>query len=312
MPRWIAVLLVAPLVAGALGCHARGITDTVRPRTAEAQGLDGTWLYAPPLDDETRRDREAKLAEAQRRFEADPADHDAIVWFGRRTAYMGDYRRAIDIFSNGLSHHPDSAELLRHRGHRYISVRQLDPAIADLERAARLVEGKKDRVEPDGLPNARNIPTSTLHSNIWYHLGLAYYVRGDLDRALSAYRECMKVSGNPDMLVATSHWLYMTLRRMGRDDEAAKVLEPIDAGMEIIENEGYHRLLLLYKGELEEEELLDGGDDALVGATVGYGIGNWHLYNGRRERAFEIFRQVKESPMWPAFGYLAAEAELIR
>ena len=48
-----------------------------------------------------------------------------------------------------------------------------------------------------------------------------------------------------DLLVATSHWLYMTLRRLGRDDEARQVLKPIHADMYIIENHSYHRLLLM-------------------------------------------------------------------
>jgi len=89
MPRSLDVLLHATLAAAMLavpGCLARDVAGTVRPRTAEAQGLDGAWLYPPPLDDGTRRAHEARLAEAQRRFEADPSDHDSIVWYGRRTA----------------------------------------------------------------------------------------------------------------------------------------------------------------------------------------------------------------------------------
>ena len=63
--------------------------------------------------------------------------------------------------------------MYRHRGHRYVSIREFDRAIADLEYAATLIEGTEDEIEPDGMPNAMNIPVSSLHSNIWYHLGLA-------------------------------------------------------------------------------------------------------------------------------------------
>mgnify|MGYP006178114509 CR=1 FL=1 len=55
----------------------------------------------------------------------------------------------------------------------------VETVVADLERAASLVRGRPDEVEPDGAPNRFNIPTSTLQSNIWYHLGLAYYMRGE-------------------------------------------------------------------------------------------------------------------------------------
>jgi tetratricopeptide (TPR) repeat protein len=202
--------------------------------------------------------------------------------------------------------------MYRHRGHRYITVREFDRAVADLEDAALLITGKPDQVEPDGLPNARNIPTSTLQSNIWYHLGLGYYLQGDLENALRAYRECLEVSANPDMLVATSHWLYMTLRRLDRAAEAAKLLEPIHADMDIIENDGYHRLLLMYKGELTADQLLSemGADDGIADATLGYGVGNWYLYNGDPKQAIEVYRTVLNVPQWPAFGYIAAEADM--
>ena len=170
---------------------------------------------APPLTRETRREFETKLAEARKNVETD-ASADNLIWLGRRTAYLGRYKDAIRIFTEAIEKFPDDARLFRHRGHRFITLRCFDLAIADLNRAAKLIKGKPDQVEPDGLPNARNIPTSTLQSNIWYHLALAHYLKGDFKAALKAYREAAKVSTNPDMLVATTHWQYMTLRRLGR------------------------------------------------------------------------------------------------
>ena len=284
------------------------------PAGAQAISLLGEPLYAPELAADVREDREAKLAEARADYEANSSDADAIIWLGRRTAYLGRYREAIDIYSRGLERHPGDARLYRHRGHRYITVRQFDDAIADLERAAQLIAGTEDVIEPDGLPNALNIPTSTLHSNIWYHLGLAHYLKGDLESALRAYRRCMEVSANPDMLVATSHWLYMTLRRLGREGEAAVVLEPITADLDVIENSSYHRLLLMYAGQLAAEELLEEAQaaEAIENATVGYGIANWHAYNGRLKQADGVLRSVLQGPQWAAFGYIAAEADLAR
>jgi tetratricopeptide (TPR) repeat protein len=176
------------------------------------------------------------------------------------------------------------------------------------------VAGEPDVVEPDGAPNARGIPISTLQSNIWYHLGLAHYLRGDFERALSAYRECMKVSDNPDKLVSTSHWLYMTLRRLGRADEAAEVLQPIHAEMDIIENQAYHQLLLMYKGELDPEALLEGpeGSDTPSSAAVAYGVGAWYLYNGHEDQAQAVFNGMLQGSGWAGFGYIAAEAEVAR
>jgi tetratricopeptide (TPR) repeat protein len=283
---------------------------------AEAVSLFGQPLAPPPLDPEVQADREAKLAAARAEAEAHPEDVDALIWLGRRIAYLGRYREAIDVYTRGLEKHPDEPRLLRHRGHRYISIRRFDLAIADLEKAARLIAGKPDEIEPDGLPNARNTPVSTLQTNVWYHLGLAYYYLGDLSDqrgAERAFRECLKFSKNADMQVATTHWLYMILRRQGRVGEANGLLTPIRTDMDVIENRAYHWLVLMYKGEIPADSLLSlAGEEGLDPATLGYGVGNWHLYNGRREEAVRAFRQVLASDQWSAFGYIAAEADLKR
>jgi hypothetical protein len=46
--------------------------------------------------------------------------------------------------------------------------------------------------------------------------------------------------------------------------------------------------------------------------TTAYGVANWYLYNGRRDEAERLFRQIIASRQWGAFGYIAAEAELAR
>lgn len=308
-------LILFALFLGACAGQAPAPTPAPVPRPdaePEAVSLFGEPLVPAELPPEVRTRRTAQLAEAWAAAAAAPDDPDALIWLGRRTAYLGRYGESIEIFSRGVRKFPEDARFYRHRGHRYITVRDFDRAAADLEEASRLIAGKPDEVEPDGLPNARNIPTSTLQSNIWYHLGLAHYLKGDFEKALPAYQECLKVSNNPDMLVATTYWLYSTLRRLEREGEARRTLEPIHAGMEIIENEGYHRLLRMIQGELSPEELRAGASGDLDPPTLGYGIGNWHLYNGRREEAAKAFREVLAGGNWPAFGYIAAEADLKR
>jgi len=252
------------------------------------------------------------LAAARADYEADPDDADNIIWYGRRIAYTGDYRRAIVAFSEGIRKFPKDARMYRHRGHRYISIREFDRAIADLEYAATLIEGTDDEVEPDGAPNALNIPVSSLHSNIWYHLGLAYYLKGDLDNALRVYRTALEGTPNDDMRVATTHWLYMTLRLLGRDGEAAAVLAPIRADMNVIESFAYHQLCLLYKGEGDMRNALDSGDTAAGGDAAMYGVGNWWFYNGDTDRAKAMFERMISESGWSSFGRIAAEADLAR
>jgi len=281
----------------------------------EATSLFGETLYRQRFSPERQAELETNLAEAQAHFDEDPDKVENIIWLGRRLAYLWRYHDAIDVYSTGLETHPDEPRLYRHRGHRYISTRAFDKAVADLERAAQLIEGTDDEIEPDGDPNDAGIPTSTLHTNSFYHLGLAHYLQGHFEKALDAYQKCLAASKNDDMRVATLDWLYMTLRRLGRHHEADAAIASVHAGMELLENFAYHRRLLMYKGEIPPESLLhveDEDDIALTLATQGYGVGNFHFVNDERERAEEIFRQVVAGTYWPAFGYIAAEADLKR
>lgn len=252
------------------------------------------------------------LAMARANYEADPDDADNIIWLGRRIAYTGDYRGAIEVFSEGIDKHPDDARMYRHRGHRYISIRALDRAIEDLEHAAALIEGTEDEVEPDGAPNPAGIPVSTLHTNIWYHLGLAYYLKGDLDNALRVYELASPHIPNDDMRVAFTHWHYMSLRLLDRDDEARAVLAPIHADMNVIESMPYHQLCLLYKGASETDTVLTSNITAAGGDSAMYGIANWHYYNGRTDEAKAGFEEMIEKSGWASFGRIAAESDLSR
>ena len=303
-------MLQLMLLVLALGA---GMQDT---RTPEATSLLGKPLFAPPISTERSAVLEKDLAAAQAALEKDPSSADAIIWVGRRTAYLGRYRDAIEVFTAGISKHPSEPRLFRHRGHRYITIRQFDKAVADLTRAAALVKGRPDEVEPDGQPNAKNIPTSTLKTNVYYHLALAHYLSGHFASAADAYRLCMEHSKNPDMQVATAHWQYMTLRRLGREAEAAAVLAPITSDLAVIENGSYHRLLMMYKGETDPAALLAASlAEGLDAVTIGYGVANWHLYNGRKDVARTILTEITDkyrSTQWAGFGYAAAEADLAR
>lgn len=281
----------------------------------EATSLLGVPLHPAPLPPELEAQRVAQLETAQAELAANPTDADAIIWVGRRLAYLGRYREAIAAFSDGIELHPQDARMYRHRGHRWITVREFDRAIEDFRQGAALEEGEADEVEPDGLPNARGIPTSTLQFNIWYHLGLAYYVKGEFQEALAAYEECMEVSTNPDARAATAYWMYLTLKRLGRDEEAEALLAPFGPGYEVIENQSYVDLLQLFRGDRTAEDLLGAGGDAptLESTTTAYGVGAWHLVNDRTSEAMDVFsRIVAATGQWSAFGYVAAEAEVAR
>jgi tetratricopeptide (TPR) repeat protein len=285
------------------------------PEGAQAWSLLGEALFPPEFPEEAVSRMGNQLTEALASLDADPSDPDAMIWVGRRTAYLGEYRRAIELFGLGAQAHPDDARFPRHSGHRYISVRELDNAITEFSRAAELIQGREDEVEPDGQPNALGIPTSTLHFNIWYHYGLAHYLKGEFDQAIDKYRMCMEASEHPDSKVATAHWLYMSFRRMGMDEEAEDFIRSLDLDAlapDVIESGSYLELLRLYQSDSGGEMGVESPED-MYGAALGYGYGNWLLYNGRVEEARAVFEQmVAARNQWASFGYIAAEAELAR
>lgn len=242
--------------------------------------------------------------------DGDTAGH--LVWEARKTAYTGDYRQAIREFTEAISKYPENPWLFRHRGHRYLSLRKFDSAIDDFQKAARLFEGQQDVTEPDGLPNAQNVPLSSLQTNTWYHLGLALYLKGEYPLANRIYETGLKAADNNDMRVAFWYWYYMSLRKAGNDLAAGQVLEQVSPDLEVIENTSYYELLMVFKGVFDEKEVLGQDDSELDNATLGYGLGFWHHINGRTERAYDIWEQVVEADNWAAFGYIASEAELAR
>ncbi len=300
-------------VSGSIDPSVRLAIDWNGPEGMEAFSLLGDTLWRPELPDETRARLEANLAAADSALAATPDDPDALIWVGRRQAYLGRYRDAIATFTRGVERFPEDARFYRHRGHRFLTVRSLEAAIADFTRAAELERGRPDAIEPDGAPNAAGIPLSTTQFNIWYHLGLAHFLKGDWTRALEAYDECLAVSTNPDLEVATAYWRYMTLRRLGRDADADASIAFAADTMTLLENDGYLDLLRLFRGDVDVTAVLPptpAGAMDVANSTAAFGVGMWHRLNGRDAEATDIFRRIVAGGQWAAFGSLAAEAEL--
>ena len=70
---------------------------------------------------------------------------------------------------------------------------------------------------------------------------------------------------------------------------------------------------MMFKGTRSVPQVLGSPSvGSIDDTTARYGVGAWHLVNGRRNEAIEIFRGIISGPSWPAFGSIAAEAELAR
>lgn len=294
-----------------------GAQSAFTPPRMEVQAVSllGDTLRVLPLSAATRARYEAQLIQARTAYERAPMDVDSLIWYARRLGYLGQFREAIAVYTHGLSLFPDNPWLLRHRGHRFLSVREFDRAVQDLERAALRVAGQPDVVEPDGQPNAAGVPIGTLQSNIGYHLALAYYLRGEWARAAEVAQREMTAANNDDRRVSMAHWLYLALRRSGRDADAARAVSALRRPLHVVENQSYEQLIRLYLGERSSAALasqLAEGAASSSDASLAYGVANWHWVSGRHGEAVRQWRALVASGQWGAFGTIAAEADLAR
>ena len=241
----------------------------------------GRTYYALVVRTELLRETEAKLAEA------DSAER--LLEVGNEFAAYRLYHRAIEIFSRAIESKPDWAPLYRHRGHRYISLRDFESAQKDLQRAAQL-DGESVEIQ--------------------FHLALAYYFAGDFARARDSLRRCLDLAATDDERVAASFWLYLTLGQLQED--AAGVLDSIRASMKVEQSVPYLELLLFYKGTVPEADLLPDDASERQLATYGYGVASQYLFAGNERKAHDLFRKVVAGHGWPAFGFIGAEVELVR
>ena len=304
----------ARLAASLVCVLAATAACTIEPRNSngdppEAISLLGTRLYA--------RVDSGEIARADSTLATRPDDVQRLI--DAAAAYAGAWRfnEAIELYTRALEIDSLDPRLYRHRGHRYISIRRFDEAIEDLERGAAL---------------------DSLSFDIAYHLGLAHYFAGHWDRAAevyerclahatsdellalersgtlpAGYRSCMRNATDPDSKVAMTDWYYRTLRRAGRDDEAAALLQTVEDGLAVEDNASYYNALLFYKKLRSDSALLAFAEsDSVRLSTAGYALANWRLVESDTTGAVTLLRRIARGSHWPGFGVIAAEVELAR
>ena len=284
--------------------------------TPHKPAIEGTSLFGDSLErvvpegerlERLRRD----LSEARSLWSAEPKEANAI-WVGRRLGYLGRYSEAIEWFTARLQEYPDSYRLLRHRGHRHISLREFAHAEADLTRAWALARDHANQIEPDGAPNAFNIPRSTDHGNILYHLALAIHLQGRWEESAKAWTACQEAATNDDSRASALNWRYQALMRAGRPNEAREALFGVRSDWDVIENHAYLDLCLLYADRLDLSDVVGSESDAIQDVTRRYGVSAWRYAKGDVKGARADWSALVESGPWNAFGVIAAEADLAR
>tara|TARA_B100000945_G_scaffold156433_1_gene125469 strand:+ start:68 stop:979 length:912 start_codon:yes stop_codon:yes gene_type:complete len=299
--KYISLIITQILIS----CSFNQMTnnDHLLLQTTETITLLGDTLISPIIKEGKSLD---EFKSAQKIYFNNEDNSESLIWYGRRAAYLGYYQKSIDLYSEGIKKYPDDARFYRHRGHRYISTRQYDKAIKDFRKAIRLIDEKVDQIEPDGLPNKKNIPLTTLNGNIWYHIGLAYYLTNDMNNALKAFSNRSVSHKYDDNIVSSAHWLYMINRRLGDIEGADRIIDKVNSEMDIIENMSYHQSCLFYKGELKESEIII--DDVAL-----YSLANWYMYQKNDTiNAKKYYQKLLKNGNPYSFAFIAGESDWIR
>lgn len=230
------------------------------------------------------------VARATQALAADPRNVDKFIALGVAQAGARQAREAVETFTRGLAVSPNNAMLLRWRGHRYLSLREFDKAMADFNRAARI--------------------DSTIYG-IWYHRGIVRFMRGDFAGAADDFARAIPLAPDPGELAGSTDWRWMSLARAGRAAEAKAFLAQRTDSLKT--DVAYARRLKLYRGEITPEQLITSADTEDVQlATLSFGLGNWYLVRGDRAQARQWFERSVKSGGWMGFGFIVSEAELQR
>ena len=230
------------------------------------------------------------IARAEAALAAEPRNVARYIALGTAQSGARQFREAIQTFTRGLAIAPNDPMLYRWRGHRYLSVRELDRAMSDLTRGFQL---------------------DSANYGILYHLGIVRYARGDFAGAADAFARAQRRAPDAGELAGSTDWLWMSLMRAGRAAEARAMLDRRPDSLAT--TNAYARRLRLYRGELAADSVITPSDTADVqSATLSYGLGNWYLVRGDTARAREWFDRSIRSGGWPAFGFIISEVELRR
>ena len=245
--------------------------------------------YRSPAGVEYRPQRDTgAIARAESALGADPHNVDKIIALGVAQSGVRQYREAIATFTRGVGIAPNNALLYRWRGHRYLSTRQFDKAMDDLQRGARL--------------------DTTIYGT-WYHLGIVKFVRRDFAGAADAFTLALPMSPDSAERAGSTDWLWMSLSRAGRKAEAQALLDRHPD----VPNAGnaYAQRLRLYRCEVSPDSVFTPADTSDIQvATLSYGIGDWYLVRGDTAKARSWFERSVASGGWPAFGFIVSEVEL--
>ena len=173
--RWVALLLVFLVVAGALaGCG--------EPKMTADEHFQKGNEYA------SAGDFENAIVEYEAVLELEPENVSAMTNLGVAYYNTGQLDQAIIQYQNALELAPDDADIHSNLAAAYVQTNQLDKAQGEYQRA---VELKADLAEA------------------WFGLGVVYIQLGQNDKAIEAFEKFIEYDKGTDQIATDQAQQYL-------------------------------------------------------------------------------------------------------
>lgn len=209
------------------------------------------------------------------------------------------FDEAIDSYSMAITCEPFYSRLRLLRGRKYISSARYKEAIADLTLAA--------RIDSDDYEN-------------WYYLGVAYCLDLRYEESLQVFKRCLEVAlkNDTDEIPPVVDWLYTVNMKLDRKVKALDMLKYVDENTRYKQNEfSYKKRVMLYKGLLKPEELIDekqlknSDRPELYYITETYALANYYYLQGDVKKSNELLKKIKDVDKYHhAFAYTFAMQDM--
>lgn len=302
MKRALAALLLA---AASPAVAAEVPVSTVKAGYCDTS-LIGTPLRLPsfPAATQRRLDQDLEIARAALRIAPDrPESH---FWVARRLSYLGRFCESVDVLTAAIAQFPESYELRRYRARKLARSRQFEAALADYREGLRLMAGKPDYFEPDGLPNRVGITLGTYRANMIYYHAQTSFAVGDYRSMLAGLQTAFAMTwpfARNDMVPPIAYWTYLAHRKLGEHDKARAAIAQVPDQLDLIENAAYHQAVKVMQGRIPLAEAAASKDP-----NVKFAAAMEHRFAGREAEATRLLREIVVEN---AQGHWPAEVELV-
>lgn len=258
------------------------------------------------------RDEKGEIAAKQKAVEENPNEANAYIALGLMQDSYLRHAEAIQTYTQGAERFPQDWRFLRYRGQRLITARKFEEAIRDLEAAREKTKKSFD---------------------VAYYLGLAYYFKGEFEKAagelgrcesqmkaplpgeedLRGLKSCEDAREDQSYQVPLMFWRYLALRRAGQLDQAKAYAEAVSPLWTLSANKAFYEALLYFRGTKDLSDMMEGSNEAtrdyLIRST---GVAAHLFVEGERQKACAIWQRNSLDVKWNHLGVIAAESEFYR